>query len=146
MEGTPTVLSSTPTMSHTFRKVFPHLQHISGRVTAEYRTSSCHVRISQCWCRRSAAKRWTFVSDQIMFWEATWLNFNLTLSVYFSQGLQTVFPFRKLKDWQSRDRKPFFSVISIRLGRDFPLLKFTKPIAVCIMHGFFFFISVVWLQ
>lgn len=33
-----------------------------------------------------------------------------------------------------KDRKPFFSVISTWVWRDFPLLKFTKSVAVCIMH------------
>lgn len=127
-------------------KVFRQLQRIGGNATTWWTCVSLVILEYVCWSRRSAAKYWTLVSNQIMFRDATWLNCNLTLSVYVSQGPETD-PLQ-LRDWQHRDWKPFFSVVSIWVWKDFTLLKFTKSVAVCIMHGSFSFFlsSVVGLQ
>ena len=144
-----TVHSSTPhSESHvweSFASLAAHQQcYYQSEYTSPPLVALIHLRVDPEGQQPNAERS---LSDQIMFRKETWLNCNLTLSVYFSQGPADSFlPFTKKKKKKKNSTihkngtgSPFFfSVTSIWAGRDFTLFKFTKSVAMCIMQVFLF--------
>lgn len=121
-------------------------QRINGFVTAEYRNFSCYSRNISVLIQKVSGQipNACVESNYVLRGNAVKLQFDFEC-LFLPKARRQPLPSEKLKGWQSGDWKPFFSVISVWLVRDFPLLKFTKAVAMCIMHVYFL-ISVVWLQ
>lgn len=106
---------------------------VAARVAAWLCASSCHFGIRLRRSTRSAAKYQTLVSNQIIVGDAMWLNCGLCLPRPLEDPLQR-------GDWQHGDWSLSSLSFLFDCG-DISLLKFTKSLAMCIMHGSFF----IWL-
>lgn len=93
--------SSKQTVSHTSEKVLPHLQHISGVTTVPL---GIHEFLLSCWNISvliqkvgSQILNGCVKSNYVLRSNMIKLQFDFEC-FYFSQGLQTVPPFRALRD------------------------------------------------
>lgn len=119
-------------MSNTFEQVF----HKASMALLPPSTGISLVvsEISQCRSGRSAAKYRTLVSNRITFREATWLNRNLTLSVYSSQRPAVSFPpLQKTERLTERGLEAFLLCHFCLTGERFPAFEIHR--SCCHVHN-----------